>query len=165
MKNHSKCTNPAMTQKACSGIRAFLATNSNTGIPITQFNPVRNDMLCKSHMTCNAGTYVSNNGTFNTDRSCTACASGTFSGTTNAASCKAHTVCKQSASQYMISAPTSAQDRQCGNCIAGHMTDKDNGQQCHSNNGDGDGGNNENEDEDDEGNGEGEEGHDDQGGD
>ncbi len=51
------------------------------------------DTQCSDKQTCPMGTYISDNGNFSTDRTCSLCAQGTFTDQNNQLSCAPHKVC------------------------------------------------------------------------
>ncbi len=72
---------------------------------------------CAERTACAAGSAVAADGDATTDRACEACADGSFSAETNAASCSAWTEC--AAGEYVSNTPSATEDRTCAGCAAG----------------------------------------------
>jgi hypothetical protein len=83
---------------------------------------------CISKTTCAPGQYVAGAGSTTTDRSCTACASGKFSATQNAASCQSWQTC--AAGKYVQTAGSSTADRVCTTCASGTFSTTQNAASC-----------------------------------
>jgi hypothetical protein len=75
---------------------------------------------CMPWATCAAGTKVAAAGTAIADRTCAACASGTFSATSNAASCTAFSDC--AAGTRVSAEGTTSADRTCEACASGSFS-------------------------------------------
>ncbi len=74
------------------------------------------------------GTYVSTDANETTDRTCTACAEGTYSATQNAASCSTWSHCN--AGDYVSTSGTTASDRSCSPCAEGSYSSTLNAGSC-----------------------------------
>lgn len=77
---------------------------------------------------CAAGKYVVSDGSALANRSCAACASGSYSSSTNAPSCSSWSTC--SAGTYVSTVGTSASDRECTPCSAGTYSGSSNASSC-----------------------------------
>jgi hypothetical protein len=77
---------------------------------------------------CIAGQRIDSDGTATSDRTCTACASGTFSTTANAVSCTPFRTCV--AGTYVSGAGTATEDRRCSPCPDGTHSTSENQSQC-----------------------------------
>ena len=83
---------------------------------------------CVAKTGCVAGQYVADAGTATTDRTCTACTSGTFNTTSNAESCTAWTDCE--AGQYISESGSATADQSCAPCADGTYTSGSNQSTC-----------------------------------
>lgn len=83
---------------------------------------------CTAKTTCAAGQYVATAGSTTSDRTCTACASGKFSDTSNADECDVWSTC--AAGTYIQAAGTSSNDRMCSDCAAGKFSSGTNASSC-----------------------------------
>ncbi len=72
---------------------------------------------CIAKTDCVAGTRVAVEGDTKTNRTCSACATGSFSSTNNASSCTRYTTCV--AGQYISTSGTAASDQACTACTTG----------------------------------------------
>lgn len=106
--------NPAGTTSSC-----VAGTWDPDGNPFTP---------CVTKTTCTPGSRVSSEGTTTSDRTCAACASGTFSKVNNAPSCSVWTTCQ--AGSYVSNTPSATVDRVCVACPAGQYSSGNNQSQC-----------------------------------
>ncbi|MBK6847391.1 MAG: hypothetical protein IPG96_07555 [Proteobacteria bacterium] len=83
---------------------------------------------CAPETTCGTGRYVVSEGTTTADRTCAACASGTFSAVANTASCTEWSTC--AAGSYVSTAGTERGDRVCTPCAASGYTSGPNQAAC-----------------------------------
>jgi len=83
---------------------------------------------CVAWTACLAGQAHSEEGSATTNRTCTACAVGSFSTTTNAASCTPMTNCAPGS--FVSTAGTPVADRQCSSCPAGQASTTTNATTC-----------------------------------
>jgi hypothetical protein len=73
---------------------------------------------CVNWTNCSAGQFVAADGTTTTDRSCQACASGSYSTTANASSCTPWVACSAGTEQTTAGSTTASP--QCASCAAGY---------------------------------------------
>ena len=83
---------------------------------------------CSSRTACAAGTYVMAEGNATTDRSCSSCASGSYTATANSASCTAWQDCL--AGTYVSNTPSDTVDQVCMDCGGGTYTAMPNLSMC-----------------------------------
>src|SRR5690606_37512262 len=108
------CAGAATPRQACAGATWDHDSNSGTACtPATDRPP---------------GQAVAADGSATTDRTCAACASGSFSTTDNATSCTPWTDCAPGS--YVRAAGTAAADRQCTDCPAGQTSTTTNATAC-----------------------------------
>ena len=84
--------------------------------------------VCAAKTTCIAGQYVVSDGTAVTNRTCSACAAGSFSTTENASSCTVWTTCL--AGSYVSNTPSATEDRVCTLCPVGETSTTENSLTC-----------------------------------
>jgi Protein of unknown function (DUF1566)/TNFR/NGFR cysteine-rich region len=77
---------------------------------------------------CSAGEYISSPATVTSCHTCSACAAGTFTTTTNQSTCTTHRVC--SAGSYVSTAGSTTADRACTSCAPGTFSTSENQATC-----------------------------------
>jgi RHS repeat-associated protein len=117
------CT-PCVAGQYCAGG----TSPQTTCVAGTWDNDANPGTVCVAKTTCLAGSYVTNEGTTTTDRTCAACASGSFSTTANAAVCTTWTTCL--AGSYVTNTPSSTVDRVCEACPSGQYSANNNQASC-----------------------------------
>jgi hypothetical protein len=83
---------------------------------------------CVPWTDCAPGTHVVADGTSSTDRTCTACESGTFTSSSNQPACTAWSNCV--AGTYVSTPGSTTTDRACSTCPAGTFADQANQSVC-----------------------------------
>ncbi len=87
---------------------------------------------CAAKTDCAAGEHVSAEGDTTHDRSCTGCASGSYSTTLNALSCTTWATC--AAGTHVSNTPSAIENRACEACADGTYTTGENESVCHAQN-------------------------------
>ena len=136
-KYNNALSSDACADKSCikgQGLTWHNSTHASChACPDGQFSDSDTTGQCQPYSDCDAGHYVSQDGTNTANRECSQCPSGKFSSGKNSASCTTHKTC--SAGEHQKTAGTATSDRVCVanvcTCVGGTAATRES---CTSNN-------------------------------